>query len=157
MPNSPIQHEPFIHETYHLARQAMEKGNHPFGALLVHLGKIISRAENTVMTAHDATRHAEMNLVSFASQHFTPDWLHQATLYTSTEPCAMCTGALYWTGIGRVVFGCSAAGLAQIVGNDFLNPCAPLLATGARRVEVIGPILQAEGIAIHRAYWPKQG
>lgn len=148
------QHEQFIQECYRLARQAMSQGNHPFGALLVHRNEIILTAENTVHSEHDVTCHAELNLVSQACRQFSPEVLRESTLYTSTEPCAMCTGGIYWSGIGTVAYGCSAAGLASVVGNDFLNPCTDLFATGKRPTEVIGPILEDEGIAIHQSYWP---
>ena len=148
------KYEEFIQECYRLARQAVTKGNQPFGALLVHKNRIILTAENTIHTENDVTRHAELNLVSQACRQFSPALLNNVILYTSTEPCAMCTGAIYWAGIGTVVYGCSAAGLASVVGNDFLNPCTELLATGQRATKVIGGILETEGIAIHQDYWP---
>ena len=148
-------HEQFIQECYRLARQAVANGNHPFGSLLVHKDEIILTAENTIYTENDVTRHAELNLVSQACRQFSVEMLQNAILYTSTEPCAMCTGAIYWAGIGTVVYGCSAHGLASVVGHDFLNPCTELFATGQRSTTVIGGILEDEGLAIHQAYWPK--
>lgn len=146
-------HQQFIQECYRLARQTVEHGNHPFGALLVFQNEIILTAENTIYTEKDVTRHAELNLVSQACRQFPVETLHAATLYTSTEPCAMCTGAIYWAGIRTVVYGCSATGLASVVGHDFLNPCAELLATGQNPTTVIGGILEDEGLAIHQGYW----
>ena len=76
-----------------LAASAREHGNHPFGALLAdENGNILLTAENTVNTASDATGHAETNLVRLASQKFPPEVLAKTTLYTSTEPCPMCSG-----------------------------------------------------------------
>ena len=76
-----------------VARQAREHGNHPFGALLVeHRGNVVLEAENTVRTDKDVTAHAETNLMRMASARFEPDFLERCTLYTSTEPCAMCAG-----------------------------------------------------------------
>jgi tRNA(Arg) A34 adenosine deaminase TadA len=77
-----------------LAQQACDHGNHPFGALLVdRRGNVVLEAENTVRTDRDVTAHAETNLMRMASARFEPDFLERCTLYTSTEPCAMCAGA----------------------------------------------------------------
>ena len=77
----------------------MGNGDHPFGALLVKDGEVVLTAVNTVNTDHDNTRHAELNLVSQAMRQFDADFLADCVLYTSTEPCAMCAGAIYWAGI----------------------------------------------------------
>ncbi len=146
-------HERYIHRAYALARQALVYGNHPFGALLVHEDHIILVARNTVITSHDPTQHAELRLVSKAARRFSADILAQSTLYTSTEPCAMCAGAIYWAGIPTVVFGCSAAALAQLAGDDFLIPSSAVFAHGQRAVTLIGPVLEDEGIAVHGDFW----
>ncbi len=147
------KHEIFIRKTYALARSAVEKGNHPFGALLVVDGEIILTAENTVNTAHDPTRHAELNLVSRAARQFAAEMLARSTLYTSTEPCAMCTGAIFWTGIPAIVFGCAAETLGQIAGGSLVVPSREILGRGQRPTKVTGPILEAEGAEIHRGFW----
>ncbi|MCB8925405.1 MAG: nucleoside deaminase [Ardenticatenaceae bacterium] len=147
--------EKFMHQAIALAKEAVANGNHPFGALLVREGAVVLTAVNTVHTDHDITRHAELNLVSQASRQFAPEFLAECTLVTSTEPCAMCAGAIYWSGISRVVFGCSAAALGQIAGGDFLQPCKEIFAQGRRPVTVIGPVLEEEGTAVHQQYWPK--
>jgi tRNA(Arg) A34 adenosine deaminase TadA len=147
------EHEVFIQRSLELAQQAVESGNHPFGALLVHDGKVLLEAENTVNTDHDCTRHAELNLVSQASQRFDLDTLKQCTLYTSTEPCAMCSGSIYWAYIPTVVYACSAKTLAEIAGGNLLLACEEVFARGQRPVEVIGSVLEAESVKIHQAFW----
>src|SRR5687768_14770951 len=93
-----------------VARQAMTAGNAPFGAVLVAAdGRLLLEAGNTVLTSGDATGHAELNLIREATQRLDPATLAGATLYASTEPCPMCAGAVFWSGIGRVVFGLSSA------------------------------------------------
>ncbi len=146
-------HEAFMGEALQLAEQAVAHGNHPFGALLVRHAQVILRAENAVITENDVTRHAELVLVSRASNTFTPEVLAQSTLYTSTEPCAMCTGAIFWAGIPRVVYACPAETLGEIAGARFIVPSRQLFARGVPVVDVIGPILQAEAVKLHRAYW----
>ena len=108
-------HEPFLREAIALSKSAMDHGDEPFGSVLVKDGEVILRAENSVFTGRDMTNHAEMNLVKLAAQHYDTAFLAECTLYTSTEPCAMCSGAIYWSGIGRMVFACSETRLGEIV------------------------------------------
>jgi tRNA(Arg) A34 adenosine deaminase TadA len=147
------QHFALMRRCYELAADAVANGNHPFGALLVHQGKIVLEAQNTVHSAKDPTGHAELNLVRLAGQQFSPELLRECVLYTSTEPCVMCSGAIYWSGIGGVVYGCSETTLAQYAGADFLTPCREVFARGSRPVSVVGPILEAEGAHLHRKFW----
>ena len=102
-----------------LARQSREQGNHPFGSLLVDSsGRVLLEAENTVVTGRDVTGHAELNLVRDACAKFGPEFLRSCTLYTSTEPCAMCSGAIYWSGVGRVVYALGSDTLEAIVNDE---------------------------------------
>ena len=148
-----MPHQRFIRECYSLAVSAVRKGNHPFGALLVKAGKVIITAENSVNTDHDCTLHAELALISQASRKFPPNILQQSVLYTSTEPCPMCTGAIYWAGIPTIVFGCSAAALRALTNEGFELSCREVLAKGSREITVIGPVLEAEGMETHRSFW----
>jgi tRNA(Arg) A34 adenosine deaminase TadA len=142
-----------------VARRAREHGNHPFGALLVGAdGQGLLEAENTVVTEKDCTGHAETNLVRLASQHFDRHTLSGSTLYTSTEPCAMCSGAIHWSGIGRVVFGLAEERLYELTGEDPQNPtlklpCREVFSRSRRPVEVIGPLLEKESEAVHEGFW----
>jgi tRNA(Arg) A34 adenosine deaminase TadA len=147
------KHEPFMREAIRLAKQAMEKGNHPFGALLVKDGEVILMAENAVNTENDVTRHAELVLVNWACRTLAPDVLAQCTLYTSTEPCAMCTSAIFWAGIPRVVYACPAETVAELAGSTFVVPSRELFARGQPVVEVTGPILEEEAVRLHRDFW----
>src|SRR5260370_25871813 len=142
-------HEKFIRQAIELAASARKNGNHPFGALLVdENGRVMITAENTTLTEHDATRHAELNLVQLASEAFSSAALSKATLYTSTEPCLMCCGAIHWARIPSVVFGCSAKMLGRIVkSDDFLFPCRESFRrTKQPGVVVVGPLLEAEDV-----------
>jgi tRNA(Arg) A34 adenosine deaminase TadA len=95
--------EAFLRRAIELARRAREDGRHPFGALVVNeRGRVIAEAlNNAVRPAGDPTQHAELIACAAAAELLTEDELATCTLYTSTEPCAMCAGAIYWTGIGR--------------------------------------------------------
>jgi len=147
------KHEEYITRTYQLAKSAQEKGNQPFGALLVIDNSAVFTAENSIITDNDITRHAELNLVSMVTQELDPESLSRSILYTSTEPCAMCTGAIFWAGISNIVYGCSAVMLGEIAGGTFVVPCRDLLKYGKRQISVVGPILEDQGAAIHRNFW----
>jgi len=142
-----------------LARQAREHGNHPFGALLVDAdGNVVVESENTVVTGRDCTGHAETNLMRAASLRFSPEFLQDCTLYTSTEPCVMCAGAIYWGNVRRVVFALSEDDLRDIVGADPENPtmalpCREVFARGGHEVEVSGPHLLVQARAVHEGFW----
>jgi len=149
-------HEPFLHEAIALSKSAVEHGDEPFGSLLVKGGDIILRAENSVYTGHDMTNHAEMNLIKLAAKQYDTAFLDHCTIYTSTEPCAMCSGAIYWSGIGRMVFACSETRLGEIAGIGLNVPSRSILQTGARVVTVVGPTdLQDEAAKVHQEFWPK--
>lgn len=142
-----------------IARRAREHGNHPFGALLADAaGTVLLEAENTVITESDVTGHAETNLVRLASVELDADTRAAATLVTSTEPCAMCAGAIYWAGISRVVFGLREGELRGLTGSDPRNPtlalpCREVFARGQRPIEVIGPVLEDEARTVHDGFW----
>ncbi|MBW4653955.1 MAG: nucleoside deaminase [Kaiparowitsia implicata GSE-PSE-MK54-09C] len=142
-----------------LSQTARDHGNHPFGSLLVDAeGTVLLEAENTVVTERDATGHAETNLVRLATRRYDRDFLANCTLYTSTEPCAMCAGAIYWSNIRRVVFGLSEASLIEMTGENPKNPtlslpCREVLGCGQHVVEVVGPAMEAEAATAHAGFW----
>jgi tRNA(Arg) A34 adenosine deaminase TadA len=140
-----------------LARSARAHGNHPFGALIADAhGNVLMEAENSVVTERDCTGHAESNLMRLASRRFTPEQLATCTLYTSTEPCAMCAGAIHWGGVGRVVYALSAEQLYAIVGpspEHLRLPCREVFARSQRPVAVLGPALEQEAASVHAGFW----
>lgn len=149
-------HKIHLSETIDLSISAAARGDEPFGAVLVRNGVVILRAENSVTTGRDKTNHAEMNLVRMASQLYDAAFLAECTLYSSTEPCPMCAGALYWAGIGHVVYACSAARLNEIAGPALTVTSRDILLTGARPVTVIGPTeLEPTAAQVHLDFWPK--
>jgi tRNA(Arg) A34 adenosine deaminase TadA len=149
-------HESYIRRTIQLAEEAAAEGNHPFGALLVLDGESILEAHNTVITGNDATRHAELNLVSMAYRRFGRSTLSSSTLYTSLEPCPMCAGAIYWAGIPKVVYGAPGDLLTcPEIASPFHIPVREIYAHASGFVpEVIGPILEKEAAQIHLDFWP---
>lgn len=142
--------EAFLREALALAQQAYAMGDEPFGAVLVVRGEVVLTASNTVTREHDPTRHAELNLVSQASRTLPRETLRVATLYASTEPCAMCAGAICRTRVPKVVYACSGQGLRDLIGGGLAVPCRQILQRPHHSVEVLGPLLEEEGLALHR-------
>ncbi|MFJ7990531.1 nucleoside deaminase [Streptomyces sp. NPDC096351] len=142
-----------------VARRSRAAGNHPFGAILTGPdGEILLEAENTVTTERNATGHAETNLVRLATEKYDADFLRTCTLYTSTEPCAMCSGAIYWGNIGRVVYALGEDELLALTGANEENPtmalpCREVFKAGQRDLPVVGPIDIPEAREIHTGFW----
>ena len=147
------EHVTFVRQCIDLAAQAVRLGDEPFGALLVADGQVLLTARNLVATESDQTRHAELVLISEACRRFSAEQLARATLYASTESCAMCCGAIYWAQIPRVVYGCLAVALSSLTHGSLVIPSRQLFSKGRRHVEVLGPVLEAEALAVHRSYW----
>jgi tRNA(Arg) A34 adenosine deaminase TadA len=151
----------FLRRSFDVARRATMHGNHPFGAVLVtENGKVLLEAENGYMPFHDGTAHAERLLATRACTMIDANILRSATLYSSAEPCAMCAGAIYWAGIGRLVYGLSEHRLQKLTGNHPENPtldlpCREVFASGQRSTEVVGPLLEDEAAAVHAGAWTK--
>jgi len=151
----------FLRLSFAVARRSTTYGNHPFGAILVDdSGKVLIEAENGYMPAHDGTAHAERLLATEACRTLSKDILARATIYSSAEPCAMCAGAIYWAGIGRLVYGLSEQRLRGITGNHPENPtldlpCRAVFASGQRPTEVVGPLLEDEAEALHDGIWKR--
>jgi tRNA(Arg) A34 adenosine deaminase TadA len=152
----------YLRLSFDVARTAMARGNHPFGAVLVDAdGKLLLQAGNAFMPARDGTAHAERLLCTEASIAYGAEVLKDCTLYSSAEPCAMCAGAIYWVGIGRVVFGLGEQRLKAITGahpeNPTLDmPCRDVFAAGQKTIAVAGPLLEDEAAELHENFWAQQ-
>lgn len=140
--------------------QSRQRGRHPFAALVADdMGNVIAAAGNNSMPPEgDPTQHAELVAAAAAARLLTPEKLAQCTLYTSAEPCCMCAGAIYWTGIGRVVYALSEHSLLGLTGDHPANPtfslpCREVFARGQRKVKVAGPMLEDEAARAHEGFW----
>ena len=155
----PLDHETLLRRAIDESRKAREAGNHPFACILVGPDcAVLMTQHNAFMPDHDMTGHAERVLMTRASTTYSRDFLKGCTIYTSAEPCAMCAGAIYWTGLARVVYGLTEKALKQITGDHPENPtldlpCEVVFAAGQRKVEVIGPMLEDEAAAVHDGAW----
>lgn len=134
-----------------LAERARVRGDDPFGAVLVdETGARIAEAMNTLVTDQDCTAHAEANLVRDISRRRSHEELADCTLYASAEPCPMCSGAIFWSGIGRVVYAVGQERVHALLRDGDALPigCREILARGSRAVDVVGPVLEEEGSAV---------
>ncbi|WP_037436011.1 nucleoside deaminase, partial [Sinorhizobium fredii] len=140
-----------------------EGGDHPFGSILAdHGGNVLLEQCNGYSSeGGDRTAHAERLLATRAGKAYDLDFLAGCTMYTSAEPCAMCSGAIYWAVIGRVVFGLSEREVKQLTGDHLENPtldlpCHIVFAAGQRPTEVVGPMLAGEAAKLHEEYWSRR-
>lgn len=97
----------FMRQAIREAMNAFDQDEVPVGAVVVANGQIIARAHNLTERLHDVTAHAEMQAITAASNALGAKYLPDCTLYVTLEPCTMCAGALFWSQIGRVVYGAS--------------------------------------------------
>ena len=153
-----MEHETFIGKAIDLAITAGKKGNDSFGAVLVHKGEIIEAAENTLMI-ESGFGHAEYNLVIKSAQRFPESVLTECTLYSSTIPCPRCTCAIIAAGIKRIVYSVSYDSFAKLIPGEYSKlSCDEIVRRLERDVEVVGPILEEEGMRAFEywggGYWP---
>jgi len=152
-----------LRRSFAIAKTSREGGDHPFGCLLADAdgNTLMEQGNGYSSEGGDRTAHAEKLLAARAAKAYDTDFLAKCTLYSSAEPCAMCAGALYWAGVGRVVFGQSEKDLKTQTGAHAENPtldlpCQIVFAAGQRPTEVVGPLLAAEAAQLQADYWAKR-
>ncbi len=152
-----------LRRSFAVARTARQSGDHPFGSILADADGTVLMEQGNGYTSEggDRTAHAERLLASRAAKAYDVEFLAQCTLYTSAEPCAMCAGAIYWAGIGRVVFGQTEKDLKLQTGDHAENPtldlpCETVFAAGQRPTEVVGPLLADEARLLQEEFWTKR-
>jgi tRNA(Arg) A34 adenosine deaminase TadA len=152
--------EALLRLAFDVAGRSRAVGDHPFGSVLADgEGRALMEQGNGYTSeGGDRTAHAERLLASRAARAFDLKFLARCTLYTSAEPCAMCAGAIYWAGIGRVVYGQTERGLKAQTGAHEENPtldlpCVIVFAAGQRRTEVVGPMLEDEAAQLQADFW----
>jgi len=129
--------------------QALEAGNMPFGAALVRDGALLLLAQNNQVTERDPMGHAEVVLLRNACTNGGPGFARGATVYASGEPCAMCTGAMFWAGVQRVVFAATQADIIAALGGPALPiRTAEVLAGAEPGLVVEGGVQRAAAVAV---------
>jgi tRNA(Arg) A34 adenosine deaminase TadA len=156
-----MDHIYYLKRAVEVSKNSRAHGNTPFGALLVDKdGNILMEQENIEISDKICTGHAEATIAARASQKYSKEFLWNCTLYTTAEPCAMCSGAIYWANIGRIVYGMTERRLLQLTGSHEQNPtfdlpCREVFAKGQKAIEVVGPFpeIEEEAAAVHIGYW----
>jgi tRNA(Arg) A34 adenosine deaminase TadA len=161
--------EKFIRKVYSIALESAESGFGPFGAILVKEGKIVSSSVDKCIQYSDPTSHAELALISDFCRKSQRISLEGYALYCNVEPCVMCSGAIHWSRISKVVFGVSQAILQSVSRGNVKPGCRELINIGNEGIEIIGPVLEEEGLEVlkkfpfkskkraHEAYHKKKG
>ncbi len=134
-------HSFYLKKAIELAVKAKENGDYPFGSILVDGdGNIIMEAKNTELIDNDISGHPELKIARKAASLYDDDFLKTCTMYNSAEPCTMCTGAIYRSGIKKIVYGISKARLSEIRKTDtgIKYTIHELLNNSDKEFEVIG-------------------
>lgn len=154
--------EMLLRDAFRVAQKSRDAGDHPFGSVLADAAgtPLMEQGNSYTSEGMDRTAHAERLLASRAAKAYDADFLATCTLYTSAEPCAMCAGAIYWAGIGRVVYGQTEKDLKKQTGDHEENPtldlpCRTVFAGGQRPTKVVGPLLEDEAAALQEGFWNK--
>lgn len=148
-----IYDELFMKEAIRLSEEAVKHGNEPFGSVLVRHNKIAYTNENQIHTQTDPTWHGEAGLIRrFCHENGVMD-LSEYTLYTNCEPCFMCSGAIVWSKLGRLVYGASNIELENILGNQGSNCSEIVFQHSYYRPEVCAGVLREECLKVLQAYF----
>ena len=130
------------------AQKAFDKDEVPIGAVVVLQDKIIARAHNQVELLNDSTAHAEILALTTAYQFLGSKYLPEATLYVTVEPCLMCSGALYWSKIGRIVFGTYDEKNSYRRSTGTNNPFHP-------KTEIVGGVMEEDCAGLMKEFFKR--
>lgn len=142
----------FIRKANQLARESGAAGFSPFGAILVKEGKIVAESMDGCIEASDPTAHPELKVISEYCRETGRISLEEFTLYSSAEPCIMCSGAIHWARLGRVVFSVSQYQLQVKSGGQPKPSCAALINVGGNKIEILGELLWEEGLRVFEEF-----
>jgi tRNA(Arg) A34 adenosine deaminase TadA len=152
MPTPSATFDRFDHETHmeraiDCAQEAAERGDRPFGSVLVREDAVVMAESNRVVTEDDIRRHPELHLAYRASRELTSAERAETVMYTSTEPCPMCAGGMRSAGFGHVVYSVAADEVVEFTGGEPATRAETIL-----DCEVVGPVLNDAGRAVHDTF-----
>jgi len=142
-----------VDRTVELAEEAVERGNTPFGALLVVDGEVVAEARNETRTGDDLAAHPELALARRAARELDADERARCTMYASTEPCPMCATGVHYAGLGRVVFGVAGETLDDLTGDVVTVPCEEVIRRAGGETAVEGPVATEAAMALHESFY----
>jgi tRNA(Arg) A34 adenosine deaminase TadA len=144
-----FDHDTHMREALELALEAVDRGDRPFGSVLVRDDTIVDSASNRVVTEGDIRRHPELHLAHRACREFEADERAEIVMYTSTEPCPMCAGGMVRAGFDRVVYSVGGDEIGAFTGS---GPAVRAAAILEGVTDVVGPVLNEEGRRIHETF-----
>ncbi|SFR60234.1 nucleoside deaminase [Maribacter stanieri] len=136
----------FMKKALQEAEYALEAGEVPVGAVIVVQDRIIARAHNLTEKLNDVTAHAEMQAITSAANFLGGKYLKDCTLYVTLEPCQMCAGALYWSQIGKIVYGAKDLQRGYGVMGTTLHP----------KTKITGGILKDDAARLLQEFFAKK-
>jgi tRNA(adenine34) deaminase len=136
----------FMKEALKEAEKAFAADEVPVGAIVVCQNRIIARAHNLTERLNDVTAHAEMQAITAASNYLGAKYLKDCTLYVTLEPCSMCAGALFWSQVGKVVFGAADLKRGFIENGGKLHP----------KTEIVQGVLEQECASLLTEFFRKK-
>ncbi|WP_138750949.1 nucleoside deaminase [Paenibacillus sinopodophylli] len=148
------QDEFFMKEAIRLSELAVKNGNEPFGAVLVKDGEMVYSNENQIYSATDPTFHAEAGLLRRFCEATQITDLREYTLYSSCEPCFMCSGAIVWTKVGRLVYSASDIDLCNLLDDKGSNSSRIVFENSPHKPDVTAGILREESLRVLASYFP---
>ena len=147
----------FMNKAIELSVSAVEHGNEPFGAVLVKDNEIVYTNENQIYTMHDPTFHGEAGLIRRFCEETGITDLHEYTMYSSCEPCFMCSGAMVWTKLGRLVYAAGNNDLEEILGNEGCSCSRIVFENSFWKPQVTSGIMREEALAVLKSYFSSHG
>ena len=140
--------ESFMKEALKEAQKAFEADEVPVGAIVVCQNKIIARAHNLTERLNDVTAHAEMQAITSAANFLNGKYLNECTLYVTLEPCVMCAGAIFWSQLGKLVYGApdTKRGFNLLNNNKVLHP----------KTMVVSNVLAEESTTLLKTFFQKK-
>lgn len=152
-----MKDEFFMRKAIELSKMAVEHGNEPFGAVLVKDEEIVYTNENQIYTMHDPSFHGEAGLIRRFCAETGITELTDYTMYSSCEPCFMCSGAMVWAKLGRLVYAASNIDLEHILGNEGCNCSGIVFENSFHKPRVTSGVLREESLAVLEAYFANHG
>ena len=136
------------------AEMAFEEDEIPVGAVIVMNNEVIAKAHNQTETLQDVTAHAEIIAITTATNNLGAKYLQNATMYVTVEPCVMCTGAIFWSKISRLVIGATDEKYGYLKFEQILNEEA--LSLMHPKIEVVKDVMSDEAADLMKRFFQKK-
>jgi tRNA(Arg) A34 adenosine deaminase TadA len=148
----------FMRMALDACRRGVDAGQTPFGACIVNrAGEVVACTHNRVWARTDPCAHAEVETIREACGKVGQIQLKGCTIYSTTEPCPMCFGAIHWTGIERIVYGATVRDAAGYGFNELPISNAQMKEVGASKVELVPNLMRDEALELFRYWKEKKG